>query len=99
MRIYRLHTKKMNKYLRTILKEMSKRVDADFDSLEFTNPDWFRQCEWTEEEQNEFNKWLIKYLRDNTKARNELMSIPSKNKVFLQKFADSFSFNYGWKLK
>ena len=89
----------MNKYLRTILKEMSKRVDADFDSLEFTNPDWFRQCEWTEEEQNEFNKWLIKYLRDNTKARNELMSIPSKNKVFLQKFADSFSFNYGWKLK
>jgi len=90
---------KMSPYLSKILKEMCRRVRTNFDSINFKKRDWYLKKEWTIKEEEKFNKWLVKYLSKNIKARQELMTIPSKSKIFLQKFVETFSFSYGWKIK
>jgi hypothetical protein len=86
------------KHLNIILQEMYKRVNANF--KEHKNEDgWYIKYSWTEDEQNKFEKWLIKYMEKHKEARQELMSIQSNTPIFLQKFAKMFLLNYGWKLK
>ena len=88
---------KHNKYLKKVLKEMCKRVGADYDKIDFKKDDWFSKYEWTEKEQDNFEGWLVGYLQRNKKAREKMMNIPAK--AFSKKIAVNFIFAYGWKLK
>ena len=89
----------MNKYLKIILIKQCKSVGADYDKINFKKNDWYWDYEWTQDKEQEFKLWLIDYIKNNKEARNDLMSIPSTNKKFLEKFADQFILNYGWKIK
>lgn len=74
-------------------------VGADFDKVNFKDEHWFWENEWTLGQQKQYEKWLVGYLKNDVKARNELMERPSKAKKNLEQFATYFVFNYGWKYK
>lgn len=82
-----------------ILKEMCKRVKADYSKINFKKRDWFSKHSWTEVEQDKFKEWMVRYLMKNAKARNEVMAYPIKNKEMIEKTVGMFVFNYGWKLE
>ena len=86
-----------SKHLKVILKEMCKRVGADYDKVNFKKAEWFMDYRWTDIEQESFMNWLIKYLKNNSEARKEILSMPSQsNKKHLEKCAMMFIFDYGW---
>ena len=90
----------MKDKLLDVLKEMCKRVNADYNKMDFKKPNWFLDYSWTEEEEKEFSGWLIKQLNRDEELRQELMDNFSwKDEKRLKKVADEFVFNYGWKLK
>jgi len=87
------------KHLTVILKEMCRRVKVPFSRIPFKSEGWFREHDWSEEEQRGFEEWLVNYLKSNIEARRELLNIPSRTSIkSLQKAASMFIFNYGWKL-
>ena len=85
-------------YLDKILKEMCKRVKAKFDDINFKQKDWFMKYQWTENEQEEFKQWFINYLKENKEARREIMAHPSANEKSIEKVANWFILDYGWKI-
>ena len=86
-------------YLNKILKELCLRVGADYDSIDFTDPQWYSFYTWEEKDQKDFKSWLIDLFHNNLKARKELLSNPyTRNKKHLEKCCNFFIFNYGWKL-
>jgi len=89
----------MNKYLKEILIEMCKRVNAKYEDIDFKKEQWFLEYEWTNEEEASFINWLVDYMKQNKEARDTLMMFPRNNKRDLERFANSFIFNYGWKYK
>ena len=91
--------KQINKYLDIILKKQCKIVNADFDKINFKKELWFHDYEWTNKQEDNFTKWLMEYMKKNIEARRTLMTIPSNNKRFLEKFVQQYLLNYGWKTK
>ena len=94
--------KEFGKHLTIILTEMCRRVDVRFEDVNFSkqgDKEWFQKYEWSEEEQDDFKKWLVDYLYKSTEARRELTEIFSKNKRQLTRAAEMFCFSYGWKFK
>ena len=89
----------MNKYIEEVLREMCKRVGADFDKIDFKKEDWFMEYIWTDDQEDSFKIWMVDYLYNNTKARNEILEYTSKNKKRIRKAAAEFLVNYGWRLK
>ena len=89
----------VNKHLEIILKEMCKRVGANYNDIDFKDKEWYTRHEWLEEEQEDFHKWLVDYLYNNTEARKEILRYPRKNKKLINKAVTWFLFDYGWKLK
>ena len=85
--------------LKTILSKMCEMVGTNYDKINFDKNGWYREFEWTEEDEDVFKKWLIDYLYTNTKARNEIMAFPNKTKRYAKKVANEFCFMYGWKYK
>ena len=90
---------KNNPHLRIILKEMCKRVGADFNKINFNKHEWFMKHTWTEKELMNFKEWFINYLYENTEARKEIMMFPLKNKMRIRRTASWFILDYGWKTK
>ena len=88
----------MNEYLKIVLTEMCNRVQADFNSIDFKQIDWYYKYEWTQEEEDSFIKWLSNYLYETPKARQVLYELRSKSKKLCEKAANGFRF-YCWKLK
>lgn len=82
-----------------ILKEMCKRVGADYDKINFKEDSWYSKYEWDIEEEEKFIKWLIDYLHNTYGARKELLYYNGKNKKIIVKAVRDFTFNYGWKYK
>ncbi len=91
------------KHLTIILKEMCRRVGADFDKLNFKRrvgrKEWFMRYKWTEKEELDFKKWFVNYLYKNREARKELLEFPSiyQSKRELEKVASWFLLDYGWR--
>jgi len=87
----------MNKSIEYLIKEMCKRVKADFTSINFSEDQWYYKYEWTEEECNKYKKWLEKTLWKNKKIRQDLGII--KDKKHIHKVVQFFNLNYGWRIK
>lgn len=79
-----------------VLKEMCKRVGADYNSIDFKAERWFMEYTWTPEQQKDFEKWLVNYLYTSAKRRREFCSVNLKAKKYLRKVATAFTFNHGW---
>jgi hypothetical protein len=90
---------KQKPHLKRILKEMCKRVGTSIDKVNFTKPGWFTKHSWTEQEQEDFMKWLIDYLSESRLARVEILNIPISDSRTIERAASLFIFEYGWKLK
>jgi hypothetical protein len=86
----------MPRHLSFVLRELCKRVKADYKKINFSEPDWFMQKSWTEQEQEKFRLWFVKQLESKTEMRR-LMEIPLKQNI--EKFASFFCLMYGWKIK
>jgi len=84
-------------HLRCVLKKMCKLVGTDYDEIDFKKKDWYLDHTWSEEDQEKFRQWIIRYLKGNRSARYELMRVPSRHNKFLEGFASGFILNYGWK--
>ena len=88
--------KNMPEELKTILNEMCSRVNANPEEIDFKSSDWYLKYTWTEEEQDDFIKWLADFLHTNNKAR-KLFNIIGKSKKRCKHGAMLFVSNYGWK--
>ena len=87
-------------HTKIIMKEMCKRVGADFQKIDFLKEGWYRQYQWSEEEQDDFKKWLIQYWKKTPKARQEILSFPNLiDNNILEKAASLFLLDFGWMLK
>lgn len=87
----------MEKHLKIILEEMCSRVEAK--NVDFKKKDWFWEKSWSEDEQEDFRKWMVEYLMENKEARLELMRYPRKIKKNIDRFTKIFVLNFGWKTK
>ena len=85
----------MTEELKTILNEMCSRVNANPEEIDFKSSDWYLKYTWTEEEQDDFIKWLSDFLYNNSKVR-KVFSV-SKSKKYCNKVSGKFVSNYGWK--
>jgi hypothetical protein len=59
--------------------------------------DYRKKHEWTEEEEQVFKNWLIKFLLK-TKGE-EVARVPITNRYLAEKLARHIILNYGWKTK
>ena len=87
------------KYLKIILNEMCKRVNVNYEDINFKKHDWYLEYSWNKEEEKSFENWLDDYLYDNTKARREILSANIKRRKYTKKAASEFVWMYGWKTK
>ena len=92
------HNIEYNKTLEIVLKEMCKRVGANYNKINFKKEGWFRTYEWSEEEQNDFKKWIINYIYMNRFAREKLLAFPIRSKKLITEAVTRFLLDYGWKL-
>ena len=68
-------------------KEMFLRVGLTYPDEKFTsNKEWFRQRSWTEEQEKDFQKWMVGYLRKKLKW----------NKKNAEWEVSLFLLSYGW---
>lgn len=88
-----------SKHLIVILKEMCKRVSADYEKIDFMKDGWFWKYKWTKDGESKFEEWLTDYVYNNPDARTGLTTINYKSKKHCKVFALNFIWNYGWKLK
>ncbi len=81
-----------------ILKKQCEIVGADFDKMDFVSPEsrWFMEYSWTEEQEKEFKKWLMDYMKALSKQEYYQLSTYSKNKTNMEKIAEEWCWNYGW---
>jgi len=81
-----------------IMREMCRRVDADYDSINFKddNDPYYSKYEWTKEEQDDFEDWLINLFLTSKKDYKN-MSVFRNNKKNRKIVASQFISIYGWK--
>ena len=91
--------KEFGKHLKIILSEMCKRVNVNYDDINFKDDNWFMEHSWNETEEKDFEKWLNDYFYNNTEARKEMLSANIKRRKYTKKAANEFVWNYGWKSK
>jgi hypothetical protein len=93
---------KFSPELQVVLKEMCRRVGADFNKIVFkdygeTRSTWYNDYQWTEAEQDRFRQWLTRYLR--TKSGSKLLGLPSErnSKEYRSKAVGVFIMMFGFK--
>jgi hypothetical protein len=87
----------MEEPIYTILSKMCGMVGTNICKINFQDSKWFSKHTWTEKQQEEFVEWLVNFLYNNYKARKQFLSIPKKNKKYIQKAVGEWIFQYGWK--
>lgn len=90
---------KLGKHLTAILKEMCRRIDVPFESVDFDDDQWYRGHSWTREQEAAFEDWLVNHMASNIEVRCEILENPhSKSKKSLRGAAQMFCFMWGWSL-
>jgi len=80
-----------------ILNEMCNRVNADYDSINFQEQNWFYKHTWGKHEELDFVKWLADHLYNHGQTR-KMFTLCRKNKKDTLRAASNFVFNFGWKI-
>lgn len=58
------------KHFNIILDKMSSYVGKKWNDIDDSDNTWYQKHSWTKEQQDEFLKWLISYLKNSSEARN-----------------------------
>lgn len=74
--------------LNEILTEMFRVVGGEYSEEVVKEEEWYLKYKWTHDQQNEFEKWLINYIKKTCKVSKKLAT----------KEAGWFIFNFGWGL-
>jgi hypothetical protein len=53
----------LTKFVFDCIKEMFKRVGAEYSEEFVKDPHWYQKYQWTEAEEDDFKKWLIAEMR------------------------------------
>ena len=75
-------------HLEDILTKMFEVVGETYSPAAVEGPEWYLKYSWTNEQQQEFCKWLTEYIYKEWKF----------SKATSAKEAKAFIFNYGWRL-
>ena len=91
-------------HLDIIYTKMFEMVNLDWKNPEVRDEyvkdkEWYLKNEWTQEQMDEYIKWLADYLYSSAGARRALMGYPIKNKKRCKAVASLFTSWYGWKTK
>lgn len=89
----------MEEHLQVVLGKMCEMVGTNIGKINFKEPDWYMQYEWTQKQQEEFEKWMVNYLYKNRKARHALECSYRTKRFIRDNFVKGWTFNYGWKYK
>jgi len=86
-------------YLTGILTEMCRRVDANYEDINFNKDKWYNDYSWSRVEQDKFLEWLSRHLLS-MGPRRELCKYPSlvRSKKDRDKFAEQFASQFCWQL-
>jgi hypothetical protein len=83
--------------LKIILEKLLSYVGATWPGWEFfKKDDWYFVYQWSEEDQENFEDWMVAYLHENKVARETICTIPTRNLRALRKAVQQFIFLYGW---
>ena len=86
-------------YFTDILKEMCRRVGANYEDIDFSKDEWYLDYSWSKSDQDQFIEWFARYLK-NMGPRRELCAYPSLVRTEPQRiqFATQFVSEFGWKI-
>lgn len=89
----------MDKTLELILRKMCDMVGAEYEKMGFKDAKWYYKHTWTKEQEDEFTEWLADLLYRRVEARRLFHGFHYKTKRRCREYAESFVWNYGWKIK
>lgn len=76
-----------------ILTEMCKRIGVGIKTVDFSKKDWFLQHKWTQEDEDDFRKWLGEFLK-----KHKYVGRGKKHGMDWGYYeAGKLIMNYGWK--
>lgn len=81
-----------------ILKEMCRRVGADYSTIDFSAPEWYLKHTWTLQQEKEFTQWLSQQIKKDPDIRKTFTTTPASylSKNTIESMARGWVFNYGW---
>jgi hypothetical protein len=91
-----MNKEKFGPGLTKVLTMMCEAVGVKLEDIDFNNPEWYMEHEWTEEQQEEFREKLLQKITKNPKEYEDV--IPprySNNSRKMQ--VELFILSYGWK--
>jgi len=83
----------------TILTEMCERVGANYDEIDFKEDGWYHKYKWTNEEEEDFKKWMINYLYHHPERQRDILTgyaYYHRPKYNIKDYLRGFFFNYTW---
>jgi hypothetical protein len=81
------------------LKVMCEFAGVKYCNVNFDNPNWYHQAEWTQAREDEYLEWLMNYCLENKDARYEILGISRKYPVkTIKTNVKAFVWNFGWKV-
>jgi len=86
-----------SKHLIKIMDKMCSMVGVKREDIDMSKEGWFREHEWTAEQDKEFMKWMLKYLENHPSAQTELYGYVASKKINIQR-VENFCLQYGWKI-
>jgi hypothetical protein len=75
---------------------MCNIADVDYHSIDFQSDNWYSKHTWFETEENDFKVWLYEYLKNNKKARQEIMRYPSTKSKNIEEAVSFFVSMFGF---
>jgi len=85
-------------YLKEVLEKQCEIAEVDFNKVNFDSETWFQDVTWTKEQETTFEEWVKDYMKTNSKARNQLMTVKSKSKKTIDKWWAMYNLMYGFRV-
>lgn len=79
-----------------VMREMCRRVDLPYESVDFKEPGWFMRNSWSVDEEKAFTNWLTEVLHKNQHVREGFTDHDINTKKDCRLLATSFVLTYGW---
>jgi len=85
-------------HLKEVIKMQCLYANVDFEDIDFDKPDWFSIYSWSRSQEDQFKSWVINYLKNNIKARRQLMAMPMiKTNRMLNRWFQHYNLMYGFR--
>ena len=95
------HISKFSPAFQKVLKKMCKIVNADPNTIDFGENNWYYKYSWSKTQENEFKEWFYNFLKKpkNYSEIYEGSVLYGGRKYFDEKIYPFFMLQYGWKTR